>query len=86
MHQVIGIAVSQVPVFVCIGFWSAHFFTPFCILLKLYLICSRPDWYGVPGILPSLLKTLAKQGIMGESEAKPESRNWTSGEMTGGNG
>jgi len=33
-----------------------------------------------------LLKILAKQGIIAESGAKPKSRNWTSGGMTGGNG
>ena len=33
-----------------------------------------------------LLKILAKQVIMGESEAKPKSGNWTSGEMKDGNG
>jgi len=29
-----------------------------------------------------LLKILAKQGIIAESEAKPKSRRWTSGGMT----
>jgi hypothetical protein len=33
-----------------------------------------------------LLKILAKQGIIAESEAKPKSRRWTSGEMKDGNG